>query len=153
MKFDAHGHELPDTTPVALPLGFKTPETLAEQIQRLVRTNVSQEAANAGAETFEEADDFDIDEEDEPFDQTSPYEMEFDPVLGREVSAEMIMKDPRIAREYQQKSAASDEAREAATKEYNRRNPRKPDRGASGPSTKAGPETPADPPEKIPTDL
>jgi len=82
---DAKGHEIMDPTPVSLPAGFKRPETLAEQVQRLVRNQVSQEAHKAGAETFEEAEDFDIEDEIDP---STPYEAEFDPTLGREVTAQ-----------------------------------------------------------------
>lgn len=89
-KLNERGHEVLDSTPLRLPIGFKRPETLAEQVQRLVRTHLSQVAEAEGYETFEEADDFDIPEDDHMV--PSPYEMEFDPVLGREVSAEMILE-------------------------------------------------------------
>jgi len=76
-----HYRETPDPTPVALATQLRRPPTLQEQIQRYVL------AANAlarqqGAESFEEADDFDVDE----MDPTTPYEMVFDPVLGKEVT-------------------------------------------------------------------
>lgn len=96
VQLDLLGHEVPDPTPLALPVGFKTPESLTEQIQRLVRGAISQEAAERGEETFEEADDFDVDDE---LDFRTPYEMDFDPVLGREVSPEMMQKH---AERYQQ---------------------------------------------------
>lgn len=99
MQFDKHGRELPDNTPLALPAGFTPPETLAEQIQRLVRTNVSQSAEKHDQETFEEADDFDI-EDDEDFDASSPFEQHFDPVIGRDVTAHEIMNDPALKERY-----------------------------------------------------
>lgn len=73
--------ESPDPTPVALATQLRRPPTLQEQIQRYVL------AANAlarqqGAESFEEADDFEVDE----FDPNSPYEMVFDPIVGKEVT-------------------------------------------------------------------
>ncbi len=117
MQFDKHGRELPDNTPIALPLGFKIPETLAEQIQRLIRNQVSVAASEGGAETFAESDDFDIDEDEDP---QSPYEMTFDPVLGREVSVEMLVNDQNIKKEYVEKAASSDEALDAATEAKNR---------------------------------
>lgn len=73
MALNERGHEVPDPTPVEWPAGVRRPETLTEQIQRMVRVAVSQQAAAAGMETFEEADDFDI--EDEDGDPTSPYEL------------------------------------------------------------------------------
>lgn len=78
------GHEVPDSTPVAIPSHFKRPETLQEQIRRLVRSEqFNQEREAAGEETFDEADDFMVDDD---FDPSTPYEVFFDPVLDREVS-------------------------------------------------------------------
>lgn len=70
-------HEYPDPTPVEMPLGFKRPPTLQEEIQRLIRVQMSQAAQDSGMETFEEADDFEVDEDPDPL---SPYEvMEMEP--------------------------------------------------------------------------
>lgn len=80
---DEVGHEVPDPNPMSVPLGMKKPETLAETVRRLVRSErFNQEREEAGEETFDEADDFDV----EDFDPTTPYEVFFDPVLNREVS-------------------------------------------------------------------
>ncbi len=79
-----HGHEILSDKPIALPMGFKKPETLAEQVRRLVRHE--QFAAALGEpdkETFEEADDFDIGDD---FDPTSPFEQVFDFALERHIS-------------------------------------------------------------------
>lgn len=57
--------EIPDQTPVEWPPHIKAPETLAQQIQRLVRVEVSRVAEQAGLETFDEADDFDVDDDSE----------------------------------------------------------------------------------------
>lgn len=83
VRLDEEGREIPDPTPIELPLGMKRPETLAEQVQRLVRNQVSQYAALHGHETFEEAEDFDIEDDLDP---STPYELEFDPVLGKELT-------------------------------------------------------------------
>ena len=64
-SFDARGREVSDPTPVEIPVNFRRPETLQEQIRRLIRTEMSAQALNEGKETFDEADDFDI-EPDEP---------------------------------------------------------------------------------------
>ena len=76
------GSENNDGKPISAPLNFKRPQTLQEQIQRLVRDAVSREAAANDFETFEEADDFDVGDD---FDPQSPYEMIFDPLLGHDV--------------------------------------------------------------------
>lgn len=81
---DEHGHELLDPTPLAIPTGMKRPERLEDQIRRLVRDARFQQAlAEAGDETFEDADDFDVGDD---FDPTTPYETFFDPVLGKEIT-------------------------------------------------------------------
>lgn len=93
---DENGHEIPDQTRLTLPLNFKRPETLAEQVQRLVRTHVSAEAAQAGAESFEEAEDFDVGDDIDP---TSPYEEHFDPVLGKGITADEFRQNEKVYRE------------------------------------------------------
>lgn len=65
-----------DSKPMALPVNYKRPPTLAEQVARLVRSEqLKQAAQNAGNETFEESDDFDIGDD---FDPSSPYEEQFE---------------------------------------------------------------------------
>lgn len=83
-RLDARGHEILDPTPMAVPAGFKKPESLAETIQRLVRRGLSDAAASQGFETFEESEDFNV--EDETFDPSTPFETFFDPVLNREIT-------------------------------------------------------------------
>lgn len=83
VRLDKEGREIPDPNPVEVPAGMKRPETLAEQVQRLVRTSISAHAALHGQESFEEADDFDIEDD---FDPSTPYETHFDPVIGRDIT-------------------------------------------------------------------
>lgn len=86
MKYflDTKGREIPDPDPIAIPLGFKKPETLAEAVRRLVRSDDwAKQMTDDGQETFEEADDFDVGDD---FDPSSPFEQIFDPVLNRDVS-------------------------------------------------------------------
>lgn len=72
---DANGHEILDPRPMALPVGFQRPPTLAEQVARLVRGHMSDMAAADGFETFEDADDFELDED---IIVPSPWEDDFD---------------------------------------------------------------------------
>lgn len=74
------GHEVPDPTVVEPPLGYVHQPDLIEQMRRMVQGELSRIAALEEMETFEEADDFDI--EDDPVDYSSPYEMYFDPPAG-----------------------------------------------------------------------
>jgi len=74
---DFFGMEHPDSVPNSPPVGFDTGPTLADQVRRMVSIELSRAAADAGYETFEESDDFDID--DDPIDPRTPYEAVFDP--------------------------------------------------------------------------
>lgn len=72
---DKNGFEIPDPTPMAVPLHFKRPPSLQEQIQQMVRGELSRRAASQGHETFDEAEDFDVGDD---FDPKSPWEINFD---------------------------------------------------------------------------
>lgn len=93
----APGREEADSKPAAMPVGFQRPPTLAEQVQRLVRSAISREAEEKGFETFEESEDFDI--PDDPIDPATPYETVFDPVLGHDISADEWRKNEARYRE------------------------------------------------------
>lgn len=68
--YNERHEEVPDPTPLALPVGYKKPETLQETMARMIRNQEYVKYLN-GAETFEEADDFDCGPDDNPL---SPYE-------------------------------------------------------------------------------
>lgn len=68
---DKNGHEQLDPDPVFVDVTPRPP-SLKEQIQRLMRAELSAQAAAQQHETFEEADDFDVDEDPDP---VSAYEM------------------------------------------------------------------------------
>lgn len=89
-------HETLDPTPIARAIGWSRPPTLQDQIRRLVAGELSRRAAAAGAESFDEADDFDVDGDPDPH---SPWELtadnEAEPVpsdLAREKLADAIKK-------------------------------------------------------------
>lgn len=83
VKYNKQGEEIPDTTKPEIPLGFKKPDSLAEQVRRLIRSEQLRQAAlSAGHETFEEADDFEVGDD---YDPRSPYEEVFDPTDPEEV--------------------------------------------------------------------
>lgn len=63
---DVNGREVNDPTPVEIPAGMRKPETTAEIIARLVRHEVSRAAERQGFESFDEANDFDVEEDDLP---------------------------------------------------------------------------------------
>lgn len=74
------GQEVPDPTIVDPPLGYVPQPDLMELMRRMIRNELSQAIDHTEVETFEEADDFDID--DDPVDYSSPYEEFFDPAPG-----------------------------------------------------------------------
>ncbi len=67
-----HRKEDPDPTPVELPAGYNHPLPLRDEMRRFIRDELSNVAASAGDETFEECDDFDCHEDEEVL---SPYEL------------------------------------------------------------------------------
>lgn len=76
------GREIPDPTVIAPPIGYIQQPTIFERVRDLIRSErLRQEAEAAGAESFEEADDFDVPDEIYP---ASAYEFEdnFDPPLA-----------------------------------------------------------------------
>lgn len=77
------GAEIPDSTPLAPPVGYEKRDTIAEQVRRMVQSQLlARDLAAAGAETFEDADDFDVGDD---YDPTSPYEVNFDPTTLEEL--------------------------------------------------------------------
>lgn len=56
------GREYIDPAPVEWPLGVDVPESLEQKIARMVRMGVSDHAEQQGLETFEESNDFDVDD-------------------------------------------------------------------------------------------
>lgn len=155
MPLDKKGWEVPNKKPVEIPAGFKKPEALADQIQRLVRTEISEQAEQEGNETWEEANDFYCPEEDFPM-PDSPYEEDFDPILQRSITPDEIGRHPdEFREEYLQKGVdhpAAEEAYETEKKRFKwpfmkKKTSETGDREAQGPSQKEAPE-PSVKPEK-----
>lgn len=76
MPHDSRGREIPDPIPVEVPIQWRRPPTIQEQIKQMVRRELSQSAAAQGLETFEDADDFDI--PDDPPDPLSEWETTYE---------------------------------------------------------------------------
>jgi len=85
--------EVLDGTPMAVPIGFRRPPSLIEQMRAMIRNEVSEAAQMSGRETFEESNDFDI--PDDPDDPHTPWE---DSADGDDQVAEGL-QDARHARE------------------------------------------------------
>lgn len=77
MRFDEKGREVVDSTPISVPHNWQRPLSLHEEIKRFVRAELSRAAQDQDVETFEDADDFDIDEDPDPL---SAYELPLAPL-------------------------------------------------------------------------
>src|ERR1700741_3704528 len=76
-RLDKAGRELPDPRPIRPPIGFIKQPPLHELIRQMVRSEVlAREAGEQDLGSFEEEDDFDVDDE---YDPTSPWEENFEP--------------------------------------------------------------------------
>lgn len=75
------GQEVPQKRAPALPVGYRRPPTLEERMRQMIRGSMSLKAQEEGFETFEEANDFDVDDpedivfkdEDDEFAANDPF--------------------------------------------------------------------------------
>lgn len=102
MGLNKEGLEVPDKTPVAMPVDFKRPVPLQETVDRLINQNF---ALREGADfdTVEEANDFEID--DDPIDPNTPFEREFLMNKRYEQQLEEKLEKYREARRMAEKKA------------------------------------------------
>lgn len=76
------GAEVLDQTPVALPLGLhRSRDTPLHQRIRQMILKAKQEE-HEGYESFEDADDFTVEDDPSSFDTSTPYEEHFDHITG-----------------------------------------------------------------------
>lgn len=77
--YDAQGRFIPDPTPMAPAVGFKESPSMVEIIRRMVRDErLAQDLDATGFETFDEADDFEVGDENAD-ELRSGFENEFEP--------------------------------------------------------------------------
>lgn len=72
---DELGREINDPNPMEVPLLLNQPKTLQQIVRELFKNEADRQSIE-GYETFEEADDFFI--EDDPPDPSTPYERDFE---------------------------------------------------------------------------
>lgn len=60
-----------DARPLAIPAGMMLPETAEQKMQRMIRTELSRQAVEAGFESFEDSNDFDVPDDDPTLSATS----------------------------------------------------------------------------------
>lgn len=90
-KYNMSGHEIMDNTPIAVPTRFRRSLTLQEQIQLMIKRDMSRLAQQNGYETYEEADDFDVDDDPE---MKSPYQLDDEIVPPGSVPPVALAADP-----------------------------------------------------------
>lgn len=87
------GEEMPNSTPVAPPVGFVKAPSMVDHLRAMVRSELlRREVVAAGVESFDEADDFEI--ADDPIDPSTPYEAVFDPEAPANPEAEPSRTPP-----------------------------------------------------------
>nr|QJB20079.1 MAG: hypothetical protein [Microvirus sp.] len=74
-RLDNYGSEVPDPQPIAVNVKVKRLMNDSDRMRTIIRQELSRAAQEEGAESFEEADDFNVDDE---YDPTSPYELVLD---------------------------------------------------------------------------
>lgn len=90
------GSPVLDPTPMAPPIGYKKQPSMVDIIRDMVQSeNLRREAMAAGAETFEESEDFDVG--DDPEQLRSPYENDFDPPVSELVQAAREIEEKQKA--------------------------------------------------------
>lgn len=73
---DEYGREVFDPTPIAPPVGYVKQPSLFEQMREMVRGEALRiYAESQDMESFEDADDFDVDDDIDP---RTPYELNFE---------------------------------------------------------------------------
>lgn len=91
------GKEYPDPVPMAPPIGYQAPPTLMEMIRTMIASEALKASlAEQGFETFEESDDFEI--EDDPIDPLTDYERVFEPPATPPAAAQpQVTQEPQGA--------------------------------------------------------
>lgn len=91
------GKEYPDPVPMAPPIGYTAPPDIMTMIRTMIRAeDFRKKLEDEGVETFEEADDFDI--EDDPLDPLTPYEKIFYPEDERSAPGPNGMAGPQAGK-------------------------------------------------------
>lgn len=107
-RLTVDGQEIPDSVPVAPNIRTKRVDNITRRIREVLKgEQLRKEALEAGFETFEEADNFDV--PDDPVDPSTPYELVFEPPV--EAVRERHRSDDREAnRRTESDSEGSDDS-------------------------------------------
>lgn len=131
--------EMPDPTPVAPPIGYKRQPSMVDHIREMVRRELSARAEEAGLETFEESDDFDVPDDMEP---ASAYEMapDYEPVGSFRARKEVEEAEAKLAAERQAAEVDRQGPPEAARETLDGPSP---EQASPRPAPRAGPPKPS----------
>lgn len=90
------GLEYPDPVPMEPPIGYKKPPDILDMIRSMVRNEqVLRLQEAAGYESFDEADDLEVD--DDPLDPLTPYEKVFEPPPKQPAAAVVDASKPGVS--------------------------------------------------------
>lgn len=106
------GSEINNPNPKILAAGIGRPATLQEQIQRCLRQELSTRSAEEGNETFEESNDFDIDDTFDSKEPSSEYDLMEEEYLAAPKPPAAETKKPLKENEKQARQLKSVEASE-----------------------------------------
>lgn len=105
---DKNGHEVLDPTPLSPPVGYVPQPSITERLRELIAGERMRRTAELREmDTFEEADDFDVDDDVAPM-RDSPWENEFDPPVRD------LVRDGQRSLSEKERLAAEAAAAEAA---------------------------------------
>ncbi len=113
-RLDERGREVPVGPSLVNELDLSTAETLNEKIKKAVQ-EISGKAQAYGLETIEEANDFDMDEDQS--DPQTPYEEAYDPDLAEKLGRPVFPHDVLLAKarqnaaDYQKNMVAAERAK------------------------------------------
>ncbi len=111
---DDRGREVNNPKPIHI-AGEARPPTLQERIQRVMRQELSKEAAAQEMETFEESQDFDVDDEFEVDEPYTPYQ-----IMEEEIplmSEEPVLPDEKLEEKEEEKEEEKTEEKSEDKKE------------------------------------
>ena len=111
-ELDENGSELLNPTPVNTNIELEKPLSMQEQIERLMKGKLSQQAWLQGEETFEEANDFDVDDEfiNEPLSGYEVQELEEEYITTQPNAPESSEPSTEVPTEVSEETAADNSA-------------------------------------------
>lgn len=91
-RHNEQGHEILSDKAVSLPVRIRRNDALTEQIRAFIRDEVSRSVSGEGYETFDEANDFEVEDD---YDPKSPHEMSLEEELDGYQTFDEFRRDVR----------------------------------------------------------